>query len=203
MNKGILALIACLGVVGCNDGSKIEQAVRENLNDPDSAKFRGLTVSEDGRMACISWNAKNMMGGYGQWKFARLEEKESGWFVENIEIPESQCSEAALKSIKIGDVAQIDASQKAIEMLQVARGITREEASKLAHFPSGECGDLVHQYSFNQSMIESSKVVGDSRKAEGYSKNIEPLENMLKQGDCDKGNFYSLKHSLWPFGRKG
>lgn len=106
MKKGLFALVACLGVAACGDGGKIEQAVRENLNDPDSAQFRDLVMSEDGRMACVGWNAKNMMGGYGQWKFARLEEVDSVWTVDEMEIPESECSQAALKAITVGGCCQ-------------------------------------------------------------------------------------------------
>lgn len=188
MKKGLFALVVCLGVAACGDGGKIEQAVRENLNDPDSAQFRDLVMSEDGRMACVGWNAKNMMGGYGQWKFARLEEVDSVWTVDEMEIPESECTQAALKAITVGAAAKIDATQKAIDMLSAARGVSRESAVKLADYSGGECGALVWQYSFSYSMIESARVVNNSGEINWYAKRIEPLEEMLKKGDCSKSS---------------
>jgi hypothetical protein len=198
VSKGLYVFLMCLGVVSCGDGTGIEEKIRKNLNDPDSAKFRDVVVSESGRRACVGWNAKNMMGGYGEWKFARLEKKDSDWFVENMDIPESECSKLSLKAIDVQGSAWIEASQRAIDMLQKARSITRAEAIELAKESGGECGALSFQYSFDFSMLESNKILGDFSKVEGFSKNIKPLEDMLIAGDCSKDDS-SLRYSLWPF----
>ncbi|MGE6320574.1 hypothetical protein ACQKEF_09885 [Pseudomonas oryzihabitans] len=68
---GALLLAAC----GDSDSSKIElarKAVKEKLNDPDSAQFRNDRVTEaepgvkakGGFYVCGEVNAKNRMGGY-------------------------------------------------------------------------------------------------------------------------------------------
>lgn len=44
--------------------AKVMERVRNQLTDPDSAKFRGLSVNKTGGITCGSVNAKNKMGGY-------------------------------------------------------------------------------------------------------------------------------------------
>jgi len=39
-----------------------EQAIKDTLKDPDSAKFRGIVLKE--KVICGQVNAKNAMGGY-------------------------------------------------------------------------------------------------------------------------------------------
>jgi uncharacterized lipoprotein YajG len=86
MNR--LAILMCvLALAGCSKRSAIEDVVRENLIDPDSAQF-GEIVEYTGRdgdaEACVMVNSKNRMGGYtgesvvvvqkdadGNWEFQR------------------------------------------------------------------------------------------------------------------------------------
>lgn len=73
----IACLVGALLLAGCgdSDSSKIElarKAVKEKLNDPDSAQFRNDRVTEaepgvkakGGFYVCGELNAKNRMGGY-------------------------------------------------------------------------------------------------------------------------------------------
>ena len=62
-----LILIAGFGLLaGCSDKGAVEEAVKDILNDPDSARFGEITIVDtaDGRKACATINAKNRMGGY-------------------------------------------------------------------------------------------------------------------------------------------
>lgn len=51
---------------GCSEKGAVEDAVREALVDPDSAKFGEITIVDagSGKMACATVNARNRMGGY-------------------------------------------------------------------------------------------------------------------------------------------
>lgn len=55
---------------------KVKRDILESMKDPDSAKFRRITISPDGSMVCGEVNAKNSMGGYvGFKKFVNIADK--------------------------------------------------------------------------------------------------------------------------------
>lgn len=78
-------LIVTLGglLSACSETSAIEDAVRESLLDPESARFSEITeyTDEDGdQWACVMVNAKNRMGGYtGDSMMLALKTEEHGW----------------------------------------------------------------------------------------------------------------------------
>lgn len=47
--------------------SVFESMIKEALKDPDSAKFRHMTIV-DNKLACVEFNAKNEFGGYVGFK---------------------------------------------------------------------------------------------------------------------------------------
>jgi hypothetical protein len=71
--------------------TKIRQAVRQSLNDPDSAKFGTLSfASSEG--ACQTVNAKNRFGGYTGDQQAMVTRIKDQWFTLNISaISHLQC----------------------------------------------------------------------------------------------------------------
>jgi hypothetical protein len=63
----ILLAVSVLLLTGCTKGRKIQDLVRSQLKDPDSAKFDGATTTVgEGKalVACGIVNAKNSYGGY-------------------------------------------------------------------------------------------------------------------------------------------
>jgi hypothetical protein len=44
--------------------ASVQEMVRNQLNDPESARFRNVFVAPDGFLVCGEINAKNRMGGY-------------------------------------------------------------------------------------------------------------------------------------------
>lgn len=77
----ILLVVAAL-VGGCTD-SAIKEAVREELSDPESAKF--LTIRVVGAKACVEYNAKNDMGGFMGLTRATVEKRNGRWQVSQLE----------------------------------------------------------------------------------------------------------------------
>jgi hypothetical protein len=72
-------IVGCLLLAGCG-GSEAEakKAVLANLKDPDSAKFGKFTQVGE-KLACMTVNAKNSMGGYTGDKQAFLEKVDGKW----------------------------------------------------------------------------------------------------------------------------
>lgn len=70
---------------------EIENTIKERLNDPLSTQFKNLVVNKSENKACIAWNSKNAMGGYGSWKYALLKKSNSRWSVSNMEEEQDKC----------------------------------------------------------------------------------------------------------------
>lgn len=83
---------------GCGQQGAVEDAIKEQLKDPGSAKFRTVLISKREDRACAIWNAKNSMGGYGEWTVTELEKGYSGWTVTAMEGRGDRCTEAAFKT---------------------------------------------------------------------------------------------------------
>ena len=65
----LFCLCASWLLTACSDSNTaiVQSAVKEKLNDPDSAQFRLITKAKDdqvGGIYCGEVNAKNAMGGY-------------------------------------------------------------------------------------------------------------------------------------------
>ncbi len=87
MRKSLSFCLLPLVLAGCGEQSAIENAVRANLRDPESAQFRNLLVSKHKTWACVEWNSKNAFGGYGDWDIARLKNHGNGWNVLEMQVP--------------------------------------------------------------------------------------------------------------------
>ena len=92
---GVLLII--LVMTACGGNSEIEEVIRNNVKDPASAQFKDLVISDNGKRACIAWNAKNSLGGYSDWHFAELKNAGNGWTVLNMEQTPSRCTAQLFK----------------------------------------------------------------------------------------------------------
>lgn len=78
---GFLLLAGCGG-----SETEAKKAVLANLKDPDSAKFGKFTQVGE-KLACMTVNAKNSMGGYNGDKQAFLKKVDGKWefsFMQNV-----------------------------------------------------------------------------------------------------------------------
>ena len=67
-------------ISGCGGTkSAAEAAVRENLKDPDSARFGEFYFNKKTQKGCLTVNAKNSMGGYTGDQVAYLSRKDGKW----------------------------------------------------------------------------------------------------------------------------
>lgn len=76
--KRALSLLLLLPIAACGK-SAAEAVVKQQLIDPDSAKFGEFTKSPDGKHACLAVNSKNSFGGYTGEQQWMLEKTGSGW----------------------------------------------------------------------------------------------------------------------------
>lgn len=79
-----LTLIAALCLLSaCNPNkSGAEDAVRDSLKDPDSARFGEFYYNSTTKKGCLTVNAKNSMGGYTGDQMAFVFKTDEGWAVE-------------------------------------------------------------------------------------------------------------------------
>ena len=90
-----IAIPALAALVGCSSAQAgAEAAVRENLKDPDSARFGEFYYNSETQKACLTTNAKNSMGGYTGDKQAMLFNEDGTWvFAGTHETDQATCKE--------------------------------------------------------------------------------------------------------------
>lgn len=102
--------------------STFQQEIKDVLNDPDSAKFRRMTIIDD-NTACVEVNSKNVYGGYPGFQnvvFIKYETEGAWIFNLNISKINSQrglshkeCIDTAHKANKLKRATYKKASNKA------------------------------------------------------------------------------------------
>lgn len=91
-----LVLFGMLAMLSACDGNRsgAEEAVRNVLKDPDSAKFGDFYYNEKTKNGCLAVNSKNSMGGYTGEQQAYVTKTEKGWEYNGIaDIPAATCHE--------------------------------------------------------------------------------------------------------------
>ncbi|HRL94687.1 MAG TPA: hypothetical protein PK873_14130 [Pseudomonas sp.] len=181
--KTRLILLTMFLLSACNGGSELQNAVLENLNDPDSAKFKEEIVSEDGKKACIVWNSKNTMGGYGDWKVAELRFEDAKWVAEKMEGHEYNCSEIAFKAIDAMNAAHDPARLEAIAILQKARNVSPRRAKEISET---QCSRVVSSFVSYSGYLAEYKVRQDQQSIDSANDLISQKRAVLESGDCTK-----------------
>lgn len=81
-----MALACVASLAACSSRSGAEEVVRQNLKDPDTARFGDFYFNDKTQKGCLTVNAKNSMGGYtgdqqasvwredGEWHFGHISE---------------------------------------------------------------------------------------------------------------------------------
>lgn len=79
MKKLTLIVVLCLLAACDRNRSGAEDAVRDILKDPESARFGEFYFNSSTNKGCLTVNARNSMGGYTGNQTAYVENGESGW----------------------------------------------------------------------------------------------------------------------------
>lgn len=93
-------IILLLSSTGCSQStSEVEDLIKKNLKDPDSAKFQGFQINDSNNFACIHWNAKNSFGGYSKWKTTEFYKINSKWSILGKKSQPENCTSDRYKLI--------------------------------------------------------------------------------------------------------
>lgn len=101
-------------IASCGNRTDIEQLLSKELKDPGSVKFKDYKLSEDKNRACIVWNAKNSLGGYGDWSYAEFKRENSQWKLLNIDGDPGNCTDYGF-----GQLDQRESAKKAFILANV------------------------------------------------------------------------------------
>ncbi|MDY4311149.1 hypothetical protein SOX05_14800 [Pseudomonas putida] len=182
MNKTPLVILLSLALYGCNEDSIIQETVRSNLKDPDSAKFEKLFVSKDGTYACINWNARNGFGGYGGWATAELKHVAGTWVIAKMQGLDFNCNDDAVALSKKIDIAKEEAMQNAIGWIKDARNLPAD-TMHYADLPE-DCRRKVISYVIRVEDAIRTPVLS-SGVEEAKAKEVK-LKSELQEGICSE-----------------
>jgi len=182
MNKSAVVFLLSLALYGCNEESKIQEIVRSNLKDPDSAKFEKLFVSKDGTRGCINWNTKNGFGGYGGWATAELRYDADAWIVVKMEGHDFNCNDEAVAINGKVETAKKEALKNAFDWIQKSRKLSDAEM-RLTYMPK-DCRMKAYIYAINVENIVRAQQI-NSGLEEATAKEAK-LRNELQEGNCSK-----------------
>lgn len=168
--KKYSCIILCAFIVACGS-NEFESEIKRNLKDPNSAQFRSQTINDDLGLACVEWNAKNTLGGYGAWTVALFQKKEGKWVALDIEASRQfNCDESYLRTTHKnfalearGKAAREAAEAEAIQLLGQARNISEAEARQMAE-KDEDCQKLVKSYAYNAGALVSDGLAETAKK---------------------------------------
>lgn len=190
LRMSIIVAIAAL-LSGCSQQPEIESIIKENLLDPFSAQFKDFAISSDGNSACINWNAKNRMGGYGGWKIASLKKSEDKWSIYILEDTLSSCTKEKIDEwaaiLKARNNAEAEAINIIITGLQKAKKLSIDDAQKAM---TNECSTLAHNIRYHSKYIAEKKISGDSKDIERSEQILARNLNLLEKGDCARATLF-------------
>ena len=126
-----ITVFGCLLLQGCGGAEhEAQQAVLEKLRDPDSAKF-GQFSEIQGRLACLTVNSKNGVGGYTGDKQALLKKVNGIWtFYSMVNSTHESC---------ISSWPKIERELSADELLQSACAEQKEMGEEYSKPSAGIC----------------------------------------------------------------
>jgi hypothetical protein len=182
VKKILITIPLIIAISGCSEESEIKDVIRANLKDPKSAQFKDYIESSDDITACITWNAKNGMGGYGEWEMAELKKSENGWEIVSLNTNPNLCSKEAFSARKKISSAQEDAKYEAIQTLKKSLNISQSEVEKLAK--SDECKLTISIYSqYAEEIIKN--IANGTRDSYAEQQHIE-LQRKFESGNCSR-----------------
>ena len=179
MRSFVFSCFAVLLLCGCGDEGKLKQLVRERLNDPESAMFKESVFSKAQHRACLAWNAKNGMGGYGEWQVAEFKKSEGGeWQVLKMKVHPFTCSDYEFQTSDAVDKAEMQAKDQVANLLISRRKISAHDAARLSN-------DIVNckiAWKYVYSSMEIARNRSDGIEYHQKKKNEAQAE--LEKGNC-------------------
>jgi hypothetical protein len=176
---GSLSIVVTL-LSGCGVKSEIKDAVKARLNDPGSAQFEDIVVSESETRACAVWNAKNRLGGYGGWKIAELEKRGDSWIVSTMKGLAINCGEKNFRARDAAHVARIEAKREIVELFQKKYDLNFIDA---LNFVQEHCRGELLNYSLAVGSMARTKALGNEYSLSSRGKLAEARRKLVS-GQC-------------------
>ena len=171
-----LSISALLALSACSDSSNLKGLVKQQLNDPSSANFKDEVFSDDGKRACLIFNAKNKMGGYGNWNVAEFKKVGGNWTIISLEGKTSNCSKVAFEALTIGEAASLKAKLDFIPLIAKHKGVSVYEEKP--------CQNAAYDYQLATGKTAEYTHRGDPDSAKRWGAWIEKIEKNLAAGIC-------------------
>lgn len=181
MIRNIILGITAIILTGCSNESEVQELVRSQLKDPDSAKFGDLIVSTSKKTACIYWNAKNSFGGYTEGNIAELSKDGDSWIIIKLESPYSSCTQDDLDSSEDKKIARLAGIAEAKELLSKAIGNSSENDTKCL-FSIFMYGRLAESLSVYKKHPETAK-----KEIADLEKKIDKAKELFKNSEACPG----------------
>lgn len=174
-----------IALFGCGESTEIKDAVRAQLNDPESAQFKETVISKAGHRACIEWNAKNGFGGYGSSSVAELRKFEGKWTVIEMKGSELNCGEEGFAAVDAGEKAEVSAEMRAFNRLKELGKFSTPEAESDARRRMGACGRLLSEIAL--AARSHAKESSRGNPSSGfYQAELEKKMAKVEVGDCSQ-----------------
>ena len=171
MKRIALGIALSIVIAGCGESSAIKAVVKDQLNDPGSANFKDEVISKSGEIACIPWNAKNKMGGYGEWHYALLvKDEKSSWVPERMDIDSSACTKDGIEAYSARKAARSEALVEAITLLA--------EKGRAG----SACVSAAKEYQYHAGELALDEGMG--REGKYHKEKKEALKKKLGEGEC-------------------
>lgn len=189
--KKFALLFSVLFIASCGDSSELKSLITERLTDPESVQFRDVVISENKQRACVVWNARNRMGGYGDWQLAEFEKIDSQWTATSLDGIYVDCTQAyfqmldetkiALEEAIVRSEAGDAAREEVIQLFKTDWWLEEEEARFVA---GHDCKSEVDLYVFHSSEIAMSRRQGDLEAVSSQEEEKERALEGLYLSDC-------------------
>jgi len=181
INPILLTLLMLLVLPGCSDSSKLEGLIAGQLNDPDSARFKEVVYGPSEKRACLPWNAKNRLGGYGGWEYAYFY-KFREWELQEVQGEPKYCSFMGLNLKELLYEESIAIMIDFPKLLAKGKNISIDEATAL-RYSDFKCRSLYTLY--EDASLEFIEALHNGKEPSDYSKRrISSTLEKLSKGDC-------------------
>lgn len=181
MKRAWIILAIAASITGCDSyqfDNSIKKAVRAELKDPDSAKFKDELVVRT--RACISVNAKNSYGGYTGATIAHLQNLGSdNWYVETLN--GAPCYAHVLEWKLAIDKANDEAEKALIDKLK-AKKLIESTVQSVYSIADKKCQDFASSL---MTSIRLANEASDEVEKKSWQANANEKMAVIDSGSCN------------------
>lgn len=184
-------------LAGCGAESEVQKVVKKNLLDPESVRFGDFVLSNNEERACIVWNAKNRMGGYGGDEVAEMVRLGEDWTVKTMKGRAYNCTQASFELFDVEERSDLESRRYFSSKLKKVLDLSRAEYQDITGY-NAACSDLSYGYvrtkvNVDKLTYRKEKLGQDffEKEFEEAVRDFEYYNSFLDAGDCQSAKEYS------------